>query len=174
MELRIDFETLLAHDHWANGQALDSLEAMKDPPAKGVGLVGHVIGAEACWIQRMCQEGGSGESEAAWLERMGKQGAFDWPEGAVDLAVVRRTWKEDAPALWSEFLADKRRADPNRTFSYVNFLSQSYSAKVQDALIQLMLHGAYHRGQVGAAVRAAGGEPAVVDYMRAVRSGVIA
>ena len=158
MELRIDFGRLLAHDRWANGRALESVEALPDPPAKAVFLVAHVLGAEVAWIDRMT----SGRDPADW-ER--------WDR--MDLPAARRAFEEEVPARWAAFLADGAASDPARTCSYVNFLGKAYDARVEDALLQLMLHGAYHRGQVAAAVRAAGGEPAVVDFLQAVRGGVL-
>lgn len=159
MEIRVKFERLLAHDHWANGRALDSLQSLPTPPAKSLELLGHVMGAEAAWIQRM-SEGTDPPDWEAWEK--------------ADVPWLRRAWKEVLPARWSAFLADAGLSDPGREFSYVNYLGQSHKARVEDAVLQLMLHSSYHRGQVATAVRAAGGEPAVVDFIRAVREGALA
>jgi uncharacterized damage-inducible protein DinB len=35
------------------------------------------------------------------------------------------------------------------------------------------MHSGYHRGQIAAAVRESGGEPAYTDYIHAVRQGLI-
>jgi uncharacterized damage-inducible protein DinB len=40
-------------------------------------------------------------------------------------------------------------------------------------LVHTVLHSAYHRGQVAAEVRAAGGEPAYTDFIHAVRQGLV-
>ena len=159
MEIRVPFERLLAHDHWANGRALASLEAMADPPAKARELLAHLLGAEVAWIERMT----AGRDPADWES---------WE--TMDLPSVRRAWSDEVPARWASFLSDPERASAQRGFTYVNFLGETWDARVEDALIQLMLHSAYHRGQIASRVRAAGGEPAVVDFMRAVRSGEVA
>jgi uncharacterized damage-inducible protein DinB len=158
MEIRLKFERLLSHDHWANGQALASLEALQSPPAKPCELMAHVLGAEVAWLDRMTV----GRDPEDWQK---------WE--TADLAWTRRCWQEEVPQRWASFLGYAAHADPERSFSYVNFEGKSFTAKVEDAVLQLMLHGAYHRGQVATAVRAAGGEPAVVDYIRAIRSGAI-
>jgi len=159
MEIRLPFERLLAYDRWANGEALASLEAMAEPPAKARELMGHLMGAEVGWIQRMTEGTDPGDWET-W-ENAGPE----W---------LRTAWREVVAARWSAFLADASLSDPARGFNYVNHLDQALKARVQDVVIQLMLHSAYHRGQVASAVRAAGGKPAVTDYLHAVRSGAVA
>ena len=159
MDVRLDFDRLLAHDRWANGEALTSVEAMATPPAKALELLGHIMGAEVCWIDRMT----AGKDPADW-ER--------WE--SMDLAALQRAAREELPARWSGFLGDAGLSDPARRFSYLNFLGKPGEARVEDALLQLMLHSAYHRGQVATAVRAGGGTPAVVDFLHAVRTGALA
>ena len=152
------FERLLAHDRRANGQALASLESMRKAPRKALYLMGHVMGAEVSWLRRITK----GSDPADW-ERWEK----------ADLPWLRRAWRRSLPARWSAFLGDAALSDPGRTFSYVNYLGKTWEARVDDALLQLMLHSAYHRGQVASLVRAAGGEPAVVDYMHVRRTGAV-
>ncbi len=158
MEIRIDFGRLLAHDRWANDRALASVEALPSPPARTLVTLGHFLGAEACWLSRMS----AGIDPPDW-ER--------WE--SLDAVSLRIAWREELPALWAAFLADPALSDPSREFTYVNFLGETGRARVEDVLLQLMLHSAYHRGQVALAVRAAGGEPAVVDFLHAVRSGAL-
>jgi uncharacterized damage-inducible protein DinB len=158
LAIRTSFERLLAHDRWASGRSIDSLEALGKPPAKALELMGHLLGAEACWLDRMTV----GRDPADW-ER--------WE--AMDVAALRRAWRDELPARWASFLADAAASAPRRTFTYVNFLGDTGTARVEDALVQLMLHSSYHRGQVASLVRAAGGTPAVVDFIPAVRAGAI-
>lgn len=158
MELRTKFEGLLAYDRWANGEMLASLEAMRAPPAKGLELAGHVLGAEVCWLLRMT----AGRDEAEW-ER--------WE--TMDASALRRAWTDELPRRWAAFLGDPAASEGARTFSYVDWMGRSGSACVEDALLQLMFHGAYHRGQIASAVRAAGGAPAVTDLRHGVRTGAL-
>ena len=158
MNLGIPFERMLAWDHWGNGQALASAEAMPDPPAKAAYLVAHLLGAQVAWMQRMTK----GTDPEDW-ERWEK----------LDIPATRKVWAEEVPPQWAAFLADPVLSAPDRSFHYRNFLGDEYDARVEDALLQLMFHGSYHRGQVASAIRAAGGTPAVTDYIRALRSGAI-
>lgn len=47
-----------------------------------------------------------------------------------------------------------------------------FSTPMADVLMHLVMHSAYHRGQVALAVRAAGGKPALTDYVVWVRQGL--
>jgi uncharacterized damage-inducible protein DinB len=149
-------DRLLEYDRWANGETLTSLERMGAPPASALSLVNHVLAAEA-----------------GWLRRMGQETAFEgfWP--GDDLVTLRRAWADALPALWASFLADPTRSDSARTISYVNSKGERWTSTVEDVLLHVVIHSAYHRGQVAAAVRAAGGEPAVTDSVHATRTGLV-
>jgi uncharacterized damage-inducible protein DinB len=151
-----DIARLIAYDHWANGEALASIERTNPPPPKALALMGHVFA-----------------TEAGWMKRMGHEAAFDgfWPQ--EDAASLAHAWKDELPACWSSFLADTARSDPARTIAYTNSRGQSFRSGVRDVLIHVLLHSAYHRGQVASQVRAAGGEPANTDFIHATRSGFI-
>ena len=159
MEIRMDAARLVDYDRWANGRALESIEALSPPPANAVYLLAHLLGAEVCWMDRMT----AGRDPADW-ER--------WEH--MDAAAVRRAYEEEVPARWASFLADAAASDPARAFSYVNFLGDTRSAGVEVVVLQVLLHAAYHRGQVATAVRAAGGEPAATDILVAARAGALA
>jgi uncharacterized damage-inducible protein DinB len=158
MKFGTEFERLLAYDRWANGRVIASLEALEAPPAKGVELLGHLLGAQAAWISRVL----AGREPDDWE-------AWD----AMDLPALRRAWSERIPGDWGRFLADGARSEFARTFSYVNYLGESRTARVEDVAVGLLLHSAYHRGQIATAVRGAGGKPAVTDYFVAVREGAL-
>jgi uncharacterized damage-inducible protein DinB len=154
--LSSSFERLLAYDRWANGKVLDGLESMVAPPDKARYLIAHLLGAQVSWIERLT----AGRDPADW-ER--------WE--TMTVAEARAEWRDAIPARWAAFLADRAASARDRTCSYVNFMGASYTVRVEDALLQLMFHGAYHRGQIASLVRAAGGEPAATDFVRGLREG---
>ena len=55
------------------------------------------------------------------------------------------------------------------TTGAVNFMEQA-----DNTLLHVVMHGAYHRGQIAAAIRAAGGEPAYTDFIHCIRQGFVA
>jgi uncharacterized damage-inducible protein DinB len=44
---------------------------------------------------------------------------------------------------------------------------------VEDVLTHVLLHSAYHRGQIASQMRAGGEEPAYTDFIHATRQGLI-
>jgi uncharacterized damage-inducible protein DinB len=44
---------------------------------------------------------------------------------------------------------------------------------VQDVLTHVVLHSAYHRGQIASQMRAGGEQPAYTDFIHAARQGLI-
>lgn len=160
MRRTIEFERLLAYDRWANGEVLASIEKLAAPPGLAVQTLAHILGAELCWITRM-----TAGRDAPGIE--------DWDE-QQDLASLRRVWTTELPAAWAAFLADAKLSDPAREFTFVDWLGNtSRPIRVEDALMHVMVHSPHHRGQVATLVRAAGGEPAATEFLRAVRASAV-
>jgi len=91
-----------------------------------------------------------------------------WPdltleECASAIEDLRRQWKELLDKLTPEKLAGE--------LTYKTTKGIEHRTPVGDILMHLVLHSAYHRGQVAAAVREAGGKPAPTDYVVYVRTG---
>jgi uncharacterized damage-inducible protein DinB len=152
----VSVERLLAYDAWANGEELRSLEAMGAPPEKGVRAMGHLLATEAGWLDRMGQPAGFAEF---------------WP--ASDLARLRAAWRDELPAAWRSFLGNRALSEPSRAVTYVNSRGERFTSAVEDVLMHVFLHSAYHRGQVASHVRASGGTPATTDFVHATRTGIV-
>jgi len=150
-----DLRRLFDYDGWANREALASLGAAA-PAGRGLKLIGHIVGAELLWHARLT----GATSELAV-----------WPDLAVPQCA---TWLATLDGLWRRFL---ERSVPGRLaerVEYVNTKGEAYSSSVDDVLAHVVIHSAYHRGQIAADVRAAGHEPAYTDFIHAARTGRIA
>jgi uncharacterized damage-inducible protein DinB len=146
-------ERLLHYDRWANRETLKSL-GQAIPPPRSLKWMGHIIGAEFLWLARM-------EGETSELPV--------WP----DLSL-----KECGKRLGevSQLLTGVAKAGPERLagrISYTNSKGESWTSTVEEILTHLVIHSAYHRGQIAANVRAAGQTPAYTDYIHAVRQGLV-
>jgi len=143
------------YDDWANRETLRSLQRTQPVPAKAVAVFAHVLGAERLWLDRL---NGSQPKVAVWpglpLERCKD----------VILELEER---------WEDFFDDLEGVDLDRAIEYVNSKGERWSNAVGDVLEHVLLHSAYHRGQIAAQVRAAGAEPAYTDFIHAVRNGQI-
>lgn len=142
---------LVDHLEWADGRVLDSLRAMNHPDARAIDLYAHILGAEHTWISRI--------RERASREQV-------WPE--LTLAAAASLATENVAALRT-ILASHGREELQRRISYNNSAGLAFESTVEDMLLQVVLHGCYHRGQVAMVVRGAGAEPAPTDYIAFVR-----
>jgi len=134
------------HAAWADALLLSALEAMQPSPALAWREYSHVLGAESVWLDRL-------------LSR--KQRFPVWPELSASeasalTASLRREYADYLAALTSDSL-DTRVA-------YVNSAGQSFETPVSDILMQVFLHGQYHRGKINLLLRQAGMPPTPTDY----------
>jgi uncharacterized damage-inducible protein DinB len=138
------------YDDWANRQEVARLRAIA-APARALRLLAHVIGTEWLWHARL-------RGEAA---RMAV-----WPELSLDDVARELDPLRDA---WRALLA----SPPRGAIDYVNSKGERYTSAADDVLTHVVLHGAYHRGQIAIVVRDAGEEPAYTDYIHCTRIGGI-
>jgi uncharacterized damage-inducible protein DinB len=142
---------LVDHLEWADKRALDSLRAMPHPDARALELYAHVLGTEHTWLSRI-------------LERAAR--VKIWPQ--LTLAEAAELAAENAVALRA-LVSSRTSEQLQRKVAYSNSAGQAFESTVEDMLLQVMLHGCYHRGQVAMVVRGAGAEPAPTDYIAFVR-----
>ena len=147
------FRRELHYDDWANREVLRHLQRESSPPASCVGWFAHVLGAKAEWLARL--EGQKSELPV-------------WPKLTLD---------ELEPSLgrlrerWTHYLERLGPADLARSISYVNTKGDTWRSRIDDVLTHVLVHGAYHRGQIASAMREAGLTPPLTDYIHATRSG---
>ena len=143
---------LIEYDHWANREALTSLESLGDGAERPRKIFCHVIGAQRIWLSRF--EGPNQPSLDPWPAL-----AFAECRGAV----------EDLYQRWSGLLDKLTPEKLGENLIYRNTKGVEFKTPVRDVLMHLVTHSAYHRGQVAAAVREAGGKPAATDLVVWVR-----
>jgi uncharacterized damage-inducible protein DinB len=150
----MDYRKLFDYDYWANCETLASLKTVPSGGEKPRNMFNHVIGAQRVWLSR--------------FENPAPPSAQPWPELTLEecasaIEDLRRQWEELLDKLTPGKLAGE--------LTYKTTKGIEYRTPVGDILMHLVLHSVYHRGQVAAAVREAGGKPAPTDYVVYVRSG---
>jgi len=55
----------------------------------------------------------------------------------------------------------------------VNSKGETWSSQVNDVLLHVITHSAYHRGQIASDMRAAGLTPAYTDFIHAIRQEIV-
>ena len=143
-------ERLFRYEDWANREEVARLRTSSNPAA--LRLLGHIIGAQWLWYARLHREL---PREAVWPEL-----SLDDCERSLDLI----------GSFWSEYVAG---APLDSTIQYVNSKGEPWESRVDDVLLHVLLHGAYHRGQIATVLRTGGEVPAYTDYIHCTRSGLI-
>jgi len=143
------------YDSWANREQFRTLSTLASPPETAINLMQHIIA-----------------SQFAWLDRLHNRPASTglWPE--TSLADCERQLDE-LQAAWHSYFAQLSDDDLLRPCSYTNSRGERFTNRILDALTQLILHAAHHRGQISWEIRRSGSAPAAVDYIQAVRQGIL-
>src|SRR5882757_5096645 len=144
-----------SYDHWANRECLSALIEANSMPPKALRFMAHTISAQKLWLER--------------LQRVPHTVAV-WPSLTI----------EDCDALagemqsaWKNYLTELPPADLEKEIDYRNSKGESWSSRIEDILTHVLMHSAYHRGQVALEMRAAGLQPAYTDFIHGVRRGLI-
>lgn len=144
-----------AYDAWANREVLSAIRANVDRNERALELMSHIVAAERLWLERLEQRS---QSLPVW-----PKADLGWCEAQT--AELRR--------LWTEYLSRIHDGDLTRKLSYKNTKGETWSNTVEDILSHLILHSAYHRGQIASHMRSSGQTPAYTDFIHGVRQGLV-
>jgi uncharacterized damage-inducible protein DinB len=150
---------LFAYDAWANREVLNSLRAADAPPGRALERFAHVLSAEELWLSRLRQQ-------SATLPV--------WPPLTLSQCEMEAA---KLPALWLTYL-DELAGQPARValegeVTYKNSAGQTWSSRIEDVLMHVIMHSGYHRGQIAADLRASGFAPAHTDFILSIRQGFV-
>jgi uncharacterized damage-inducible protein DinB len=149
------FRRQFAYDAWANHEVLTAIRAAGGADVRSLQLMSHILGAERVWVDRLKQV---------------PQSVPVWPEGDLERC------EADAASLehvWAEHLDLITAGDVAQTISYKNSKGEAWTSTIADILTHVLLHSAYHRGQIASHMREKGQTPAYTDYIHGVRQGVV-
>jgi uncharacterized damage-inducible protein DinB len=155
MEFLEYLRKLYVYDRWANQEVARALQSANQAPARSVRLMAHVVGTEWTWRSRILPES--------------KKMAI-WPQLTVEqilqeVAELKSAWESYLGSLTPARLADSA--------AYTNSKGEHFSSQLGDVLMHVVMHSAYHRGQIAADMRASGLEPVYTDFIHAVRQAIV-
>ena len=153
MELTDYFRRQFAYDEWANREVLAAVRAGAEASARPLQLLAHILSAQPLWLERLRQQP---QSLPVWPE-------FNLEQGEAQTAELGR--------LWRDYLDEMLPAHLSRTTSYKNSKGEAWTSTVEDVLTHVLMHSAYHRGQIASHMRTSGQTPAYTDFIHAVRQG---
>jgi uncharacterized damage-inducible protein DinB len=157
LDLLEHLQRQLGYDAWANAEVLAAIRASegRSDAAKPLKLLAHILSAERLWLERL---GGQPQSLPVW------------PEFSIDQCAEQFA---ELSALWSKYFAQLSSASLSELVTYKNSKGEAWTSSVLHVLTHVVMHSAYHRGQIASAMRAGGGVPAYTDFIHAARQGLI-
>jgi uncharacterized damage-inducible protein DinB len=155
MDLLEHLRRQFAYDAWANREVLSGLRASAHPAPRPLQLLSHILSAELLWLERIRQQ---------------PQSLPVWPDFTFEQCESRI---EKMAQLWHEFLTALSHDGLAELVSYKNSKGEVWNSSVEDILTHVVLHSAYHRGQIASQVRGGGEQPAYTDFIHAVRQGLV-
>jgi uncharacterized damage-inducible protein DinB len=144
-----------AYDEWANREVLNAIRAAGDANQRSLQLMSHILAAELVWLERL-----KGQPQSVPV----------WPQ--PDLAQCEAQAAK-LGGQWLEFLDLITAGDVSQSISYRNSKGEEWTNTIVDVLTHVVMHSAYHRGQIATQMRAAGQTPAYTDFIHGVRQGLM-
>ena len=145
------FRKLYKHVAWADARVLESLRAAHAVLKKDLDLYSHILGSEHVWLSRI----------------RGTTAQFAvWPSLTLDEA--ERLAGQNI-AAFNEVISNLTEEGRETPITYRNSAGEQFTSTLEDILTHVSLHGAYHRGQIAASLRAAGDVPSPTDYIAFAR-----
>ena len=144
------FQQLFRYDHWANREVMASFHRAGNHPARALKLLGHVLGTEYEWFARL-------EASRSDLPI--------WPELSLEECEGHT---DRLASIWSAYLNEEAKLA--KKITYRNTKGESWTNSAEDILMHVILHSAYHRGQIAAEMRANGHVPAYTVFIHGVRT----
>lgn len=142
---------LLGHMAWADRQALEAIRGTSGDRTRSLELFSHILGAEHTWLTRILDEPAT---------------VAVWPTLSLEEAAELARENE------LRFRALIFSLDPTElreTIGYRNSAGEEFATSIEDILLHLFLHGAYHRGQIAQQQRNDGQVAAPTDYIAFAR-----
>jgi uncharacterized damage-inducible protein DinB len=142
------------YDGWANREVLNAIRAAGDEDRRSLQLMAHILAAGRVWLER--------------LKKVPQSVPVLPPS---DLAGCETEAKK-LESEWLEYMNSV--ADLSQTVTYKNTKGEEWSSSIGDVLTHVLMHSAYHRGQIASHMREQGHTPAYTDFIHALRQGHVA
>jgi uncharacterized damage-inducible protein DinB len=154
-----DFLRMFAYDHWANRECLAAMKDAGSVSAETISRMAHILSAEKLWLERIQKQ---------------PQSMRVWPSSTMQDCTALA---DEMSSAWRDYLKQLATKLPpgslDDKIEYRNSKGELWSSRVEDILTHVLLHSAYHRGQIALQMRASGIEPAYTDFIHAVRQGFL-
>jgi uncharacterized damage-inducible protein DinB len=154
MDIIQDLNKRFEYNDWANRETLRSIRDSAPIPTRALKIAGHMIGSESLWLSRLR----SGSASAVW------------PDLTLDQCTTQIV---DLKESWQQYLKGLTINSLQEQIEYVNSKGEKWTNRVEEILTHVIMHAAYHRGQIATILREAGSQPAYTDYIHFIREGFV-
>ena len=145
------FTNLFKHLEWADAGVLASLRAARNPQQRNLELYSHILGSEHVWLSRI---DGAAPRFAVW------------PALTLDEC---GSLSRDNVNAYNDLVSGLTPSLLQKPITYKNSAGDQFTSTIEDILTHVTMHGAYHRGQIAASIRASGDTPTATDYIAFIR-----
>jgi uncharacterized damage-inducible protein DinB len=144
-----------SYNSWANQEVINAIISAGGRDTRSLQLMSHIFAAERLWLERLKQQP---QSTPVWPQ-------FDLKGCQEQLGELSKRWNEHLELITA--------GDVAQTVSYKNSKGESWTSSIVDVLTHVVMHSAYHRGQIASHMRESGKTPAYTDFIHAIRQGFV-
>jgi len=144
-----------SYDEWANREVLNAIRSAGGKKERSVQLMSHILAAERVWLERLKRQ---------------PQSVPVWPEPDLERCEVQAA---ELGRLWLEYLDLITAGDVSQAITYKNSKGEEWTSTILDVLTHVVIHSAYHRGQIASHMRENGQVPAYTDFIHGIRQGLV-
>jgi uncharacterized damage-inducible protein DinB len=137
---------------WADRQTLAAVRDCPEAEAEALPLFAHLMGAEHIWLSRL---------------RNQPSVHSVWPTLSV---IECEKLADENAAGYTSFVSGLGDNDLSAVIRYRNSRGEEFADSVIDILTHVVIHGAYHRGQLAKVLGRAGVAAVSTDYITFARS----
>lgn len=121
------YKQLFEHEQWANLKVLETLINAQERPLRAIEIFSHLIAAQKIWIDRI----------------LGKETEVKvWEVFEIEIMLELLEFN------YSELEKIIEEQDLKQLISYTNSKGGAFTNIISEVLSHLLLHSAYHRGQI--------------------------
>ncbi|RCX21424.1 putative HD superfamily hydrolase involved in NAD metabolism [Fontibacillus phaseoli] len=144
------------HMAWANREIIHQLQMEQSVPQATLRMFAHILAAEAIWLSRLNEAGGTTAINL-------------WPTETMSLEQCERLAAGNAGGF-ARYFSKIKEEDLYKGIPYQNSKGIPFTTAIIDILTHITLHGSYHRGQIASGLRMEQLTPPVTDYIQYVRA----
>jgi uncharacterized damage-inducible protein DinB len=145
-------ERMLRAMSWADRRTLEAVRECPEAQADALPLLAHLLAAEHLWLARLRNQEATHPG---------------WPQRTV---IECERLAEQNASEYASFVKSQSENDLNAPVRYRTTNGEEFATPIIDILTHVVIHGAYHRGQIAKALGRNGVQAVNTDFITFARS----